>query len=255
MKLITAIAALALVAGSVDVDAQKRGDASKTPGGGKKPGAHQKAPEGAEEGTPQIAPAARLAMGTFNPLDTEECGDLAEEAKNGDEVALEALIAANVEALEEVIGGLQDKETLKWVQFGMVLATGWNQMSPDAKAKWGEGGHRASSEQTPQRGIRMVSEALQEPRFEMRDWSGGTASEAGANAAQFRPTDAWAGVVDATVEQLENQLGFWNDMQHLFSDANRLTDGHGSVGGTYNISGLSFCGDQESFLDPLDIQF
>ncbi len=80
-------------------------------------------------------------------------------------------------------------------------------MSPDAKAKWGEGG---------------------------------PPSEAGANAAQFHPTDAWAGVVDATVEQLENQLGF-------FSDANRLTDGNGSVGGTYNISGLSFCGDQRSF--------
>ena len=126
MKLITAIAALALVAGSVDVDAQKRGYASKKPGG--------------EEGKPQIAPAARLAIGTFNPLDTEECGDLAEEAKNGDEEALEALIAANVEALEEVLGGLQDEETLKWVQFGMVLATGWKNMSPDAKAKWGEGG-------------------------------------------------------------------------------------------------------------------
>ena len=41
MKLITAIAALALVAGSMDVEAQKRGDASKTPGGGKNAGAGQ----------------------------------------------------------------------------------------------------------------------------------------------------------------------------------------------------------------------
>ena len=32
MKLVTAIAALALVAGSVDVDAQTRGDASNKPG-------------------------------------------------------------------------------------------------------------------------------------------------------------------------------------------------------------------------------
>ena len=37
MKLITAIAALALVAGSVDVEAQKRGDASNKPGGAKRP--------------------------------------------------------------------------------------------------------------------------------------------------------------------------------------------------------------------------
>ena len=42
MKLITAIAALALVAGSMDVGEQKRGDASKTPGGGKKPGAQRR---------------------------------------------------------------------------------------------------------------------------------------------------------------------------------------------------------------------
>ena len=54
MKLITAIAALALVAGSVDVDAQKRGDASKKPGG--------------EEGKPQIASVARFAIGAFGAL-------------------------------------------------------------------------------------------------------------------------------------------------------------------------------------------
>ena len=50
MKLITAIAALALLAGSMDVEAQKRGKANNPPGGGKPPGTHQKAPEGAEAG-------------------------------------------------------------------------------------------------------------------------------------------------------------------------------------------------------------
>ena len=38
MKLITAIAALALLAGSMDVEAQKRGKANNQPGGGKTPG-------------------------------------------------------------------------------------------------------------------------------------------------------------------------------------------------------------------------
>ena len=45
MKLITAIAALALVAGSMDVDAQKRGKVGK--------------PGDSDDDAPQIAPVAR----------------------------------------------------------------------------------------------------------------------------------------------------------------------------------------------------
>ena len=93
MKLITAIAALALLAGSMDVEAQKRGKANNPPGGGKKPGAHQKAPEGAETGKPHIAPVARLAIRAFGALDPEERKDLAEAAEEGDEEALEELRA------------------------------------------------------------------------------------------------------------------------------------------------------------------
>jgi len=61
MKLITAIAALALLAGSVDVETQL---ARLKPiiSVDVKPGAHQKAPEGAETGHPHIAPVARLAV-------------------------------------------------------------------------------------------------------------------------------------------------------------------------------------------------
>jgi hypothetical protein len=39
------------------------------------------APEGADEGKPQIAPAAHLAIGAFGVLDPEERKDLAEAAK------------------------------------------------------------------------------------------------------------------------------------------------------------------------------
>ena len=119
MKLITAIAALALVAGSVDVDAQKRGDAGKKPDGGKKPGAHQMAPEGADEGKPQISPLVHIAGGLFGELYPDERGELIDEAKAGDEEARKALIADDKAALEEVLEGLEDAETLKWIEFGM----------------------------------------------------------------------------------------------------------------------------------------
>ena len=183
MKLITAIAALALLAGSMDVEAQKRGEAGNPPGGEKKPGAHQKAPGDAEEGKPQIGPLARFAIGTFNPLGTEECGDLAEEAKNGDEEALEALAAANVEALEEVLGGLQDEETLKWVRFGMSL-----------------------------------SAAQQQDHIRVED------GQHSASIASTLSDDGYINqVVDAAVEQLENQLNLWSGKGEntFFSCANR----------------------------------
>jgi len=109
MRLITAIAALALVAGSLDVDAQTRGDASKKPGG--------------EEGKPQIGPLVHIAGGLFGELYPDERGELIDEAKGGDEEAQEALIADDIVALEEVIEGLKDEETKKWIRLGMALAT------------------------------------------------------------------------------------------------------------------------------------
>ena len=122
MKLITAIAALALLAGSMDVEAQKRGKADGPPGGGKKPGAHQKAPEGAETGKPHIAPIARLAIGAFGALDPEERKNLAEAAEEGDEEALGELRADRVEAIDAMLGALEDPASRKLVELGMTLA-------------------------------------------------------------------------------------------------------------------------------------
>ena len=121
MKLITAIAALALLAGSMDVEAQKRGKANNPPGGGKTPGTHQKAPEGAETGHPHISPVAHLAIGVFGELDPEERKDLAEAAGEGDEEAFEELRAERVEAIEAMLGALEDPESRKLIEIGMLL--------------------------------------------------------------------------------------------------------------------------------------
>ena len=51
MKLITAIAALALLAGSMDVEAQKRGKVGL--------------PGDSDDDAPQIAPVAHMAIGAF----------------------------------------------------------------------------------------------------------------------------------------------------------------------------------------------
>ncbi len=120
MKLITAIAALALLAGSMDVEAQKRGKVGK-PGGGKKPGTHQKAPDGAEEGKPKIASVAHLAIGAFSQLDPEERKDLAEAAQEGDEEAKEELRAERVEAIEAMIEAMEDPESRKLIELGVML--------------------------------------------------------------------------------------------------------------------------------------
>ena len=58
MKLITAIAALALLAGSMDVGAQKRGKVGK--------------PADSDDDAPQIAPVAHMAIGAFGMLDPEK---------------------------------------------------------------------------------------------------------------------------------------------------------------------------------------
>ena len=105
MKLITAIAALALIAGSVDVEAQKRGDANKEPGG--------------EGGKLQIGPLVHIAGGFFGELYPDERGELIDEAKGGDEEAQKALMADNMVAVEAVLEGLQEAETVKWIEFGM----------------------------------------------------------------------------------------------------------------------------------------
>ena len=87
----------------MDVEAQKRGKANNPPGGGKTPGTHQKAPEGAETGKPHVAPVARLAIGAFGALDPEERKDLAEAAEDGDEAQVvgERLEVAAAVGLEE----------------------------------------------------------------------------------------------------------------------------------------------------------
>ena len=121
MKLITAIAALALLAGSMDVEAEKRRKVKKPPGGGKTPGTHQKAPEGAETGHTHISPVAHLAVGIFGDLDPEERKDLAEAAEEGDEEALEELRAEHVEAIEAMLGALEDPESRKLIEIGMLL--------------------------------------------------------------------------------------------------------------------------------------
>ena len=69
MKLITAIAALALVAGSMDVEAQKRGKVGL--------------PGDSDDDAPQIAPVAHMAIGAFGVLDPEERKGLAEAAEGG----------------------------------------------------------------------------------------------------------------------------------------------------------------------------
>ena len=100
MKLIALAAALALVAGSADVKAQKRGK-QNPPGGDKTTAARAKAPEGAEEASKPMH-LARFAIAHFDGLTEEDRGQLAEQARNGDETAGEALEAAAIAGLEKV---------------------------------------------------------------------------------------------------------------------------------------------------------
>ena len=114
MKLITAIAALALLAGSMDVEAQKRGKVGLP--GDSDDDAPQIAP------APQVAPVARLAIGIFGVLDPEERKDLAEAAEEGDEEALEELRAERVEAIEAMIEALDDEDAREMIKLGMMLS-------------------------------------------------------------------------------------------------------------------------------------
>ena len=107
MKLITAIAALALLAGSMDVEAQKRGKVGL--------------PGDSDDDAPQIAPVAHLAIGAFSQLDPEERKDLAEAAKEGDEGALEELRTDGMEATEAMIEALGDEDAREMIKLGMLL--------------------------------------------------------------------------------------------------------------------------------------
>ena len=108
MKLITAIAALALLAWSMDVEAQKRGQVGL--------------PGDSEDDAPQIAPVAHMAIGAFGVLDPDERKDLAEAAEESDEEALEELRAERVEAIEAMIKALDDEDATKMIKLGMMLS-------------------------------------------------------------------------------------------------------------------------------------
>ena len=88
MKLITAIAALALLAGSMDVEAQKRGKVG-LPGD-----SDDDAPQ---IGSAPIKPVAKLAIRAFGVLDPKERKDLAEAAEEGDE---EDVVEADFEVVD-----------------------------------------------------------------------------------------------------------------------------------------------------------
>ena len=107
MRLITAIAALALLAGSMDVEAQKRGKVGL--------------PGDSDDDAPQIAPVAHMAIGAFGVLDPEERKGLAEAAEEGDEEALQELRANHVEAIEAMLGALEDPASRKLIELGMLL--------------------------------------------------------------------------------------------------------------------------------------
>ena len=121
MKLVVvAAAALALVAGSVDVEAHCGECKLDKSGGDKKPGARAKAPEGAEKhGRPLHL--ARLAVAHFDGLTGEDRTQLIEEARNGDETAQEELEAAVTAGLERVRELLADEKTRRAMCMGIGL--------------------------------------------------------------------------------------------------------------------------------------
>ena len=121
MKFITAIAALALLTGSIDVEAQQRKNLNKKSGRSEKPEAHQIAREVAETGSPHISPVAHLAIGVFGELDPEERNDLAEAAGEGDEEALEELQLDQLAAIETLVDALEDDDMRQLILIGMYL--------------------------------------------------------------------------------------------------------------------------------------
>ncbi|MBN60875.1 MAG: hypothetical protein CME20_05905 [Gemmatimonadetes bacterium] len=140
MKFITAIAALALLAGSIDVEAQQRKNLNKKSGRSEKPEAHQIAREVAEDGQQQQIPVAHLAIRAFSELDKEDVQDLVEAAEEGDREALAELRADRVEAVEAMIETLQDEDARALIKLGMMLGVSmWEKPDKD-KPEGGMGG-------------------------------------------------------------------------------------------------------------------
>ena len=67
----------------------------------------------------------------FGEIDLEHRQGLVEAAKEGDEEARQKRVAADVEALDEVIEGLDDEGVREWVKFGMALERGKGLAPPD----------------------------------------------------------------------------------------------------------------------------
>ena len=63
-----------------------------------------------------------MAIGAFGVLDPEERKGLAEAAEEGDGEALQELRANHVEAIEAMLGALEDPESRKLIELGMTLA-------------------------------------------------------------------------------------------------------------------------------------
>ena len=62
-----------------------------------------------------------MVIGAFGALDPDERKDLPEAAEEGDEQALEELRAERVEAIEAMIGALDDEDARKLIKLGMLL--------------------------------------------------------------------------------------------------------------------------------------
>ena len=128
MKLIVvAAAALALVAGSVDVEAHcgeckldKSGGDKESLGGGRT----------ASEKHGRPLHLARLAVAHFDGLTGEDRTRLIEEARNGDETAQEELEAAVTAGLERVSELLDDVKTRRLLKLGITLGLIGNHDNP-----------------------------------------------------------------------------------------------------------------------------
>jgi len=71
-----------------------------------------------------------MAIGAFGMLDPEERKGLAEAAEGGDEEALEELRADSVEAIEAMIGALEDEDARRLIGLGMMLGYTSAQTAP-----------------------------------------------------------------------------------------------------------------------------
>ncbi len=121
MKLITAIFALALLAGSIDVEAQQRKNLNKKSGRNEKPETHQIARKVAEDGQPPNVPGAHLAILAFSELDEDDVQDLVEAAEEGDADAREELQLDQLGAIERLVDAIENEDERQLIIFGMML--------------------------------------------------------------------------------------------------------------------------------------